>query len=106
MSGHRRLRRGCNRPFGNVRDEARFQALLGFKTIWACDKFYRLNDRKPLMRKVAEYQERAADCRRRAERATGDEEKKHLEELAAAWELLAKTRKKQLECGEIEAAYS
>jgi hypothetical protein len=58
------------------------------------------------MRKVAEYRERAADCRRRAEQATGDEEKKHLEELAAAWELLAKTRQKQLESGDIEPAYS
>jgi hypothetical protein len=56
------------------------------------------------MRKVAEYQERAADCRRRAKQATTDEEKKHLEELAAAWELLAKTRQKQLKNGEIEAA--
>jgi len=58
------------------------------------------------MRKVAEYQERAADCRRRAEQATGDEEKKRLEELAAAWELWAKTRENQIESGDIEPAYS
>ncbi len=64
------------------------------------------SDREPSMRKVTEYRERAAECRRRAEQATGDEEKKHLEELAAAWEMLAKTRQKQLENGDIEAAYS
>ena len=58
------------------------------------------------MRKVAEYQDRAADCRRRAEQAVDDEEKKRLEELAAAWELLAKTRQKQIESGDIEPAYS
>ncbi len=57
------------------------------------------------MRKVAQYRERAADCRTRAENAAGDEDKKRLEELAAAWELLAKTRQKQLENGDIEAAY-
>ncbi len=56
------------------------------------------------MRKVAEYQ--AADCRRRADQAVGDEDKKRLEELAAAWELIAKTRQKQLESGDIESAYS
>ncbi len=58
------------------------------------------------MRKVAEYQERAADCRRRAEQAVVDEDKKRLEELAAAWELLAKTRQRQLESGVLEPAYS
>jgi hypothetical protein len=58
------------------------------------------------MPKVAKYKERAANCRRRAEQAAGDEEKRRLEELAAAWELLAKTRQKQLESGDIEPAYS
>jgi hypothetical protein len=58
------------------------------------------------MRKVVEYQERAAGCRRRAERAVGDDEKKRLEQLAATWELLAKTRQKQLETGDIQPVYS
>ncbi len=58
------------------------------------------------MRKVAEYKERAADCRRRAEQAVGDDDKRRLEELAAAWKLLDKTRQKQLETGDIELAYS
>ena len=51
------------------------------------------------MLKVAEYLSRAEDCRRRAKQATDDREKKAFEELAAAWELLADTRRKQLEEG-------
>jgi hypothetical protein len=51
------------------------------------------------MQKVVEYHSRAEDCRRRAKQATNDREKKAFEELAAAWELLADTRRKQLEEG-------
>ncbi len=56
------------------------------------------------MRKVIEYQDRAEDCRRRA-KATNPEDKKALEEMAAAWELLAKTREKQLQIGVVEPAF-
>jgi hypothetical protein len=53
------------------------------------------------MQKVAEYHSRAEDCRRRAKQATDDREKKAFEGLAAAWELLANTRRKQLEDGAV-----
>ncbi len=54
------------------------------------------------IRKVIEYQHRAEDCRRRAATAIKHEDKKALEEMAAAWELLAKTREKQLKDGAIQ----
>lgn len=49
--------------------------------------------------KLAEYQSRAEDCRRRAKQAADDKQRKVFEEWAAAWELLANTRQKQLEEG-------
>ncbi len=58
----------------------------------------------PSMRKVIEYQHRAEDCRRRAAKAIKPEDKKALEEMAAAWELLSKTREKQLKDGAIQPA--
>lgn len=58
------------------------------------------------MQKVAEYQNRAGDCRKRAKQAAGDGEKKAFEELAAAWELLANTRRKQLEEGVVSPRLS
>lgn len=54
------------------------------------------------MRKVEEYLNRADDWRKRAERASNDGEKKAFEDLAAAWELLADTRRKQIEEGVVE----
>ncbi len=51
------------------------------------------------MRKVAEYQKAAADCRKRAATAQNEAEKTALEHLAATWESLAKTRLTQIEKG-------
>jgi hypothetical protein len=57
------------------------------------------------MRKVAEYQGRAEDCRRPAAKAASDQERKALDDMAAAWELLAKTRQEQLEKGLVQPAF-
>jgi PIN domain nuclease of toxin-antitoxin system len=57
------------------------------------------------MQKVAEYHSRAEDCRRRAKQAIEDREKKAFEELAAAWELLANARRKQLEEGVVSPRF-
>jgi hypothetical protein len=57
------------------------------------------------MRKVTEYQEQAENCRVRAANAAGEHEKKRLEELAAVWEQLARTRQKQLENADVEPVF-
>jgi hypothetical protein len=53
------------------------------------------------MNKVREYKVRAEECRARAEKATDAQEKEALERMAAAWELLARTRENQLKEGTI-----
>jgi len=51
------------------------------------------------MRKVAEYELRAEECRRRAAQINDSEHKKQLENMAQAWELLARARIKHLQNG-------
>jgi hypothetical protein len=48
------------------------------------------------MRKVAEYEIRAEECRRLAAHMKDPEQKKQLEDMAQAWELLARARLKHL----------
>jgi hypothetical protein len=57
------------------------------------------------MRKVTEYQEQAENCRVRAANAAGEQEKKRLEEMAAVWGQLARTRQKQLENADVEPVF-
>lgn len=49
-----------------------------------------------VMRKVSEYALRAEECRRLATQMKNPEQKKQIEDMAQAWELLAKTRTKHL----------
>jgi hypothetical protein len=51
------------------------------------------------MRRVAEYELRAEECRRLASQMTDPEQKNQLEEMAQAWELLARARTKHLQRG-------
>jgi hypothetical protein len=51
------------------------------------------------MRKVAEYELRAEECRRLAAQMKDPEQKKQLEDMAQAWELLARARLKHLQNG-------
>ncbi len=48
------------------------------------------------MQKVIEYKRRAEDYRRRASQATNAQEREAEERMAAAWDLLARMREKQL----------
>jgi hypothetical protein len=52
------------------------------------------------MRTVAEYELRAEECRKIATHMKDPEQKKQLEVMAQAWDLLARTRLKQLQKGE------
>ena len=49
------------------------------------------------MRKVSEYGLRAVECRRLASQKKNPEQKQQLEEMAHAWELLARARVKTLQ---------
>ena len=51
------------------------------------------------MRNVSEYKLRAGECRRLATYMKDPEQKKQLEEMAQAWELLARARIKHLQRG-------
>ena len=57
------------------------------------------------MRTVVEYELRAEECRNLAKRMKDSEQKKQLEDMARAWELLAKARLKHLHRG-LEASPS
>ena len=48
------------------------------------------------MRKVAEYEAHAAECRKLAVKMSDPVHKKQLEEMAEAWAMLAAERRKQL----------
>jgi len=48
------------------------------------------------MRIVGEYERRAEECRKIATQMKDPEQKKQLEVMALAWDLLARTRLKQL----------
>jgi hypothetical protein len=48
------------------------------------------------MRKVSEYEAHAAECRTLAAQMKNPQHKMQLEQMAAAWDMLAETRKKQL----------
>jgi hypothetical protein len=48
------------------------------------------------MRKVSEYIEHAAECRRLAKRMQKPAHREQLEDMAEAWEMLAREREKQL----------
>ena len=49
------------------------------------------------MRKISEYQDHAAECRKIAARTRDLTRKEQLEEIAGAWQMLAEARLKQLE---------
>ena len=49
------------------------------------------------MRKVSEYEQHAAECRAMARRTRNPVYKKQLEEMAEAWAMLARERRKQLQ---------
>jgi hypothetical protein len=49
------------------------------------------------MRKVSEYREHADDCRRMAGNIKNPEHKKQLHDMAAAWEMLATERQRQID---------
>jgi vacuolar-type H+-ATPase subunit B/Vma2 len=51
------------------------------------------------MHKVIAYRKRADEYRRRASQATNAKEREAEERMAAAWDLLARTREKQLKEG-------
>jgi hypothetical protein len=51
------------------------------------------------MRRVWEYGLRAEECRRRAAQMKDPEQKEQLEEMAKAWELLARARMTHLQRG-------
>ena len=48
------------------------------------------------MRKVSEYLEHAAECRKMASQMRNPQHKKQLEDMAQAWEMLARERARQL----------
>jgi hypothetical protein len=48
------------------------------------------------MRKISEYQAHARECRQMAATMKHQEHKKQLQDMAAAWEMLACEREKQL----------
>ena len=48
------------------------------------------------MRKISEYEAHAAECRKMAAQMKDPEQKKQLEEMADAWDMMAGVRKKQL----------
>ena len=52
------------------------------------------------------YEERAQNFRRRAAEATHSKQKEAEERIAAVWELLARTREKQLKEGAIQPVLS
>ena len=52
-----------------------------------------------VMRKVTEYELRSEECRRLAAHMKDPEQKKQLEDMAQAWELLARARMKHLQRG-------
>ena len=54
------------------------------------------------MHKVIAYRKRADEYRRRASQATNTNEREAEERMAAAWDLLARTREKQLKEGAIQ----
>jgi hypothetical protein len=54
------------------------------------------------MHKVIAYRKRADEYRRPASQATNAQEREAEERMAAAWDLLARTRKKQLKEGAIQ----
>ena len=49
------------------------------------------------MRTVSEYERRAEECRKIASQMKDPEQKKQLEVMAQAWDLLARTRLKHLQ---------
>jgi hypothetical protein len=51
------------------------------------------------MRNASEYKLRAEECRKHASQMKDPEQKKQLEEMAQAWELLARARIKHLQRG-------
>ncbi len=57
------------------------------------------------MHKVVEYKQRADEYRRRASQAANAQGKEAEERIAAAWDLLARTREKQLKEGTIQPAF-
>ena len=48
------------------------------------------------MRKVCEYEAHAAECRKMAARIKNPDQKRQLEEMAHAWDMMAGVRRKQL----------
>jgi hypothetical protein len=58
------------------------------------------------MHKVIAYTDRAQNFRRRASEAMNSQQKEAEERMAAAWELLAKTREDRLKEGTIQSAYA
>jgi vacuolar-type H+-ATPase subunit B/Vma2 len=54
------------------------------------------------MHKVIAYRKRADEYRRRASQATNAQEREAEERMAAAWDLLARTREKHLKEGAIQ----
>ena len=50
-----------------------------------------------IMRKVAEYEQHAKECRQMASNMRDPMHKRQLEEIAEAWTMLAKERKRQIE---------
>jgi len=49
------------------------------------------------MRKITDYEQHAAECRNLAAQMKSPEQKKQLEDMAAAWEMLARERLRKLE---------
>lgn len=52
-----------------------------------------------VVRKLAEYELRAEECRRLAAQMKDPEQKRQLEDMAQAWELLARARTKHIQRG-------
>jgi hypothetical protein len=48
------------------------------------------------MRKVSEYEEHAAECRKLAAQIKDPKHKAQLEEMASAWDMMARVRRDQL----------
>jgi hypothetical protein len=48
------------------------------------------------MRKVSEYEQHAAECRQLAAQMKNPQHKMQLEQMAAAWDMMAQSRRKQL----------
>lgn len=61
---------------------------------------------EPAVHKVIEYKSRSDEYRKRASQTTNPQEREAEERMAAAWELLARTREKQLKEGNIQSAFS